>query len=99
MTIIKHPLFSVKNSGLSGLAWCTILIKYVPIQKQSEIKKLFVRSTVLMSRMISMNCYNSWSCSPVIIGFVQCQHSSVQLVQKKLDRNTKLKFQIFSSID
>ena len=38
MTIIKHPLCSVKNSGLSGLAWCTILIKYVPVQKQSEIK-------------------------------------------------------------
>ena len=28
-TIIGHPLCSVKNSGLSGLAWCSVLMEYV----------------------------------------------------------------------
>ena len=38
---------------------------------------------------------------PVIICFVQYQHLSVQLVQKKMDRHTKLRsrFLIFSLID
>ena len=35
------------------------------------------------------NCEDSYR--PVIIGFVQYQHSSVQLVLKKMDRHTKLR--------
>ena len=45
------------------------------------------KSKVQINKMYS-NCSDSYR--PVIIGFVQCQQSSVQSVLKKMDRNTKL---------
>ena len=47
------------------------------VQKATNLKK---KSEVGINEMFS-NCYDSYG--PVIIGFVQYQHSSVQLVLKK----------------
>ena len=66
-TIIRHPPCSVKNAGLSGLAWCPMLMKYVTIQKrqQSEIKKLSVKTSSIYSCNVTYYHYElhiSWVC-------------------------------------
>ena len=86
-TVIRHPLCSVKNSGLSGLAWCTMLIKYVLAQKQSEIKKLFVRSTVTyhqyeLLRQLQTSDDRFRAMSALISA----------ASPEKMDRNTKIRF-------
>ena len=52
------------------------------VQKATNLKK---KSKVGTNEMFN-NCLDSYR--PVIIGFVQYQHSSVQLVVKKMDRYT-----------
>ena len=66
-----------------------MLIQYVPAQKQSEIKKLFVRSTVSMSyhqyellRQLQTSDYRFRAMSALISA----------ASPEKMDRNTKLRF-------
>ena len=47
-----------------------------PVQKATYVKKIKSGK----NRIMYSNCYDSYR--PVIIGFVQYQHSSVQLVLK-----------------
>ena len=64
--------FLAKSLDKHGIT--LVHITYPPLNdEQREIKKLSARSTVAMSRIMR----------PVIIGSVQCQQTSVQLVQKK----------------
>ena len=58
------------------------------IEFSAESNRFEKKSKVRINEMYS-NCLDSYR--PVIIGYVQCQYSSVQLILKKTDRNTKLR--------